>query len=86
MPICSTIYRREDGTEARAQVVVGKVSRSHRSTLRDRIARLELDLIDRGLRAAFDDLGRKMDGRPQYVVGVDLSNTSDVWTIWEIKA
>lgn len=88
MPIRSTTYVREDGTEARAQVVVAKFNRPRRSTLRDRIARLELDLIDPNLRASFDSLGAKVYGRQYseaYTVGLDLSIGPDATAIWEIE-
>lgn len=87
MPIRSTTYVREDGTEARAQVVA-KVNRPRRSTFRDRIARLELDLIDPCLRASFDSLGAKVYGRQYseaYTVGLDLSIGPDATAIWEIE-
>lgn len=87
MPIRSTTYVREDGTEARAQVVA-KVNRTRRSTFRDRIARLELDLIDPDLRASFDILGAKVYARQYseaYTVGLDLSIGPDATAIWEIE-
>lgn len=87
MPIVATKYVRDDGTESRAQVVVAKVNRPRRSTLRDRIARLELDLIDPDLRSSFDSLGAKIYARQAdaYTVGLDLSIGPDATAIWEIE-
>lgn len=63
MPLRTTTYVREDGSEGRGQVVAPKGRPGRRSTLRDRIARLELDLIDPDLRSSFDRLGAKVYAR-----------------------
>lgn len=54
MPIRVTTYRREDGTEAQAQVAMPSTPARRRRCLRDRIARLHLDQINPDLARAFD--------------------------------
>lgn len=85
MPIRSTTYVREDGTEARAQVAQPDKRKRRRSSLRDRIARIELDHIDRDLRDAFDRLGAKFTDDGTVHIGVDLSSKSDISTVWIYK-
>lgn len=71
-----TSYVREDGEAAQADIFRPS-SRKRRTTLRDRIARIHLGVINQDLAAAFDS--------PHWV-GIDLASAEDITAIWVMDA
>lgn len=73
-----TTYRVEGGPERTAHVVLGgRMTKRRRRCLRDRIAKMNLDLINPDLAAAFDN--------PAWA-GMDFSDGPDLTATWVFHA